>query len=290
MNIITVNRLRSLTTSPVPFIFNTAGATGRYGPTIGQAATAYASETWYPSQYSISNGIQSLTVSQGGDYEIMAVGAYGGEVIYSGPYSGGYGSIMVGTFTLTEGDIINMVVGQKGSNGANISYGGSGGGGGGSYVYKGSTVILVAGGGGGANYYSGNWDLGVDGYITTTGTYTGTATNGGSFNGTGGCGGGGTLGNGGNSGYGTPGLSYSNGSAGGASYSGASTGGLGGFGGGGGCGFSGGGGAGGYSGGNGGGNGASDPAGGGGSYNSGTNQTNTVNTIKEHGYIIITKV
>lgn len=269
----------------------TAGAIGRFGPSSGQVATAYASESWYPDQYSITNGIQSITIATTGNYEIMAVGAYGGEVIYSiYGTNGGYGAIMIGEFSLTQGDIINVVVGQKGSNGDNNQYGGSGGGGGATYVYKGSTVILVAGGGGGANYYSGAIDLGDNAYTTTTGIYTGTVTGGGSIDGTGGCGGGGTIGNGGDSTYGTPGLSYSNGSAGGASYTSAVSGGLGGFGGGGGAGFSGGGGAGGYSGGDGGGNAAADPAGGGGSYNSGTNQSNTINTIKEDGYIIITKV
>ena len=114
-----------------------------------------------------------------GRYRIEAVGAAGGYNTYdnSAQYRG-RGARMVGAFNLTEGEIIQILVGQEGGirknvlitasneavaagesgngsgsgggSGSESGYGGGGGGGGGTFVVRGSnTSLIVAGGGGG---------------------------------------------------------------------------------------------------------------------------------------------
>ena len=92
----------------------------------------------------VYNGIQFWTVPYTGTYEITAVGAAGGQDNFGGP--GGRGAYMRGEFYLKKGEVIKILVGQKGVSTTII-----GGGGGGTFVATSSnTLVIAAGGGGGA--------------------------------------------------------------------------------------------------------------------------------------------
>ena len=290
--------------------FTNCGATGKTGPTLANCKSSY--DTSWEDDTDFFNvqtqGIQEWTVPSTGTYTIEAYGAQGGN-------TGGEGARMKGTFSLTIGHILKIVVGQIGVTQSNNN----GGGGGGSFVWNSSssnTLFIAAAGGGGR---AGNSNSSTGGVGSSTATTTNSAN--GSGNGSGG-----SSGAGGSGGVKNQNVSYtaagsggagwsSNGSAGeSATYTG--TGGIsplnggtggtainisgnvtphGGFGGGGsGGGMSGsGGGGGGYNGG-GGGNGWNGStwgsAGGGGSYNSGSNTDNSSGVRESHGQIIITLI
>lgn len=244
--------------------FTNAGATGRTGPTLSTVRnhSSYASVSWAQNNSYLSmtsdNGIQLWTVPVTGTYRIRAVGAGGG--------GGGSGRDIQLTTTLIKGEVIRILVGQKG-----IITDVNGGGGGGTFVVRGiQTPIIVAGGGGGrgASGVSGmmNATLSINGNPSSSSVTKGGTNGSGGENGSDG-GGGGMFGDG-----------YGGGSAGGSADGGFAfiNGGLGGrgtvgtivhggFGGGGGANdWDGGGGGGGYSGGGGGIGGASSYGGGGG--------------------------
>ena len=134
--------------------FTSLGASGKDGPTsLGNHYTGQD----HDGQVTLSSGIQQWTVPYTGGYRIEAVGAAGGYNTYnkSAQYRG-RGARMVGTFNLTEGEIIQILVGQEGGIGKNVSSSTSsgavvaGGGGGGAFVVRGrNTSLIVAGGGGG---------------------------------------------------------------------------------------------------------------------------------------------
>ena len=95
--------------------------------------------------------MQTWVVPATGSYIIAAAGAEGNH----SSFGGGDGAYVSGTFALTSGEVIHIVVGQMGGteNGHTSS---SGGGGGGGFVYKSDlTLLLAAGGGGGHLGYSG---------------------------------------------------------------------------------------------------------------------------------------
>jgi hypothetical protein len=258
-----------------------------------------------PLAFGYTGSMQTFTVPAGvSSISISAYGASGGNETYGNTYTGGKGAYVSGTFSVTPGQVLNILVGGAGESQA------VGGGGGGTFVaLSNNTPLLVAGGGGGASTDAN----GVDASISQSGTNDsgGNATGGANGNGGGVCsvnfndggGGGGFYTDGsdatdgiGNGGFG--GKSFVNGGAGGldgkldnACFADA----KGGFGGGGGttCYTVGGGGGGGYSGGAGGAhidcsgvirNGG----GGGGSYNAGTNQTNTAGTNTGDGMVSLT--
>lgn len=241
---------------------------------------------------------------------IEVVGASGGNAgnTSGGVSTGGKGARMIGTFNVTPGSTLKVLVGQKGEDRTYYI----GGGGGGSFVWVdgASDPLIIAGGGGGAGGQNGglnSYHNGIDALTTQNGT-----------NGNGATSGAGTSGNGGvtPSGYSEFGAGgcgwYSNGAQGqacgnagggvrplaggqGGLYAGnVSTVGSGGFGGGGGgqgaCNAAGGGGGGGYSGGGGGVSAIGPFSGGGGagSFNSGTSQSNTAGYNTGNGYVIIT--
>lgn len=125
------------------YIFTNCTATGRLGPSQSQANTAYSS-TNLAGKVTVTGGIQYWVVPASGTYTITARGAKGGGA------SGGKGAHMQGSFALSLGDTLGILVGQMGqslSSDVNIS------GGGGSYVIKksASNAILVIAGGGGAS-------------------------------------------------------------------------------------------------------------------------------------------
>lgn len=213
--------------------------------------------------------VQTYMVTRSGLYLLRAAGAQGGNVV--GGAAGGAGAMVSGRLSLTNGTILNIVVGGQGGIGE--LHRAAGGGGGGSFIFRDlATPLAVAGGGGGASAgafphdsrkvggnglagTSGGTSLssnplvsgigGADGAGGAYGFYAAGGGGGGGFSGAGQDGFyGGGGGNGGNGGFG-------GGRGGGAEY-GWEAGGSGGFGGGGGGGISYGGGGGGFSGGGGG--------------------------------------
>ncbi len=302
--------------------FTNAGAEGRTGPLLGDCVAEYTGggATWAsdPAFFNMTTqGIQLWTVPLTADYEFEVAGAQGGYHAYTvDPEDGGLGAVMIGTFALTEGQIIAIVIGQEGdpsqTGGGGAEDNAAPGGGGGSFVWDtgDATLPLVAAGGGGAGASPGAYGpkdaTTAEGGNNTQGLSNGGLDGNGGRANTGGCSwwagagtGWNTNGTGGNKGtlydY-TPG---SNGAEGGRRplegalggirwNDGSDEGGDGGFGGGGGGGSDNmnGGGGGGYSGG-GGGRGCEISPGGGGSYNAGTDQTNDVANTG-HGYVTIT--
>ena len=94
------------------------------------------------------SGIQRWIVPYTGDYKIEAVGATGGYDIRSNSRRyRGRGARMIGTFRLSKGETIQILVGQEGGTNRN---GETSGGGGGTFVVRASnTPMIIAGGGGG---------------------------------------------------------------------------------------------------------------------------------------------
>ena len=299
--------------------FTPCGTTGINGPTQAACRGAYTT-TWDESDlnFTVLGGIQYWVAPNSGRFRIEAAGAKGGN---GNSGTGGAGARLIGEFSLTDGEVIRILVGQSGGNHPTTAGGGNatGGGGGGTFVVRSpfntvASLLIAAGGGGGSGSSSGGGagqtsssgqaglgagsgaggTNGGGGGGATGGTAGTASTPGGngascSF----GSGGGGFFTDGGaNCGGGAPvirGRSFLNGGTGGPadSVNSGSTNTFGGFGGGAGSGHRAPGG-GGYSGG--GGDGGSSGGGGGGSYNSGINQTNTAGANSGDGYVTITSL
>jgi hypothetical protein len=278
--------------------FTPCGATGPTGPSLANCISAYSSSSFEDnvSYFNVSSGIQIWTVPVTGSYTITAAGAKGGRGNLG---ISGTGARITGTFSLTEGTKLKIIVGQSGTD--SPSY--NGGGGGGTFVQNNSDVtttgiFVIAGGGGGGGYYANGTNANA---VTTNASQPGwhganntslnnpaSSVNGGSNYYASGGGGGGFSGNGGSTSApcGDGGIGGSSFSSGGTGASGSMAGGFGGGGSGEFCNWTGGGGGGGYSGGSGGyyyGSG-----GGGGSYNSGTSQTNLAASNNATGFVTIT--
>lgn len=279
--------------------FTNCTQTGRYGPDQAQCNITYTGTT-LEGEVTVSGGIQAWTVPSTGTYIIEAWGARGGEKMDSYTATGGNGALMSGEFTLTEGEVLYILVGQKGGNPNGYNTSGGCGGGGGTFVYydaNDSYPLIAAAGGGGCGAANENRAHGLSGLTTTSGgTEDGTAGTGGNGGSTGlasynSGGGAGWLSNGQNSSY-SPvaggGQAPRNGGDGGnggrSSYSA-----IGGFGGGGGT-NDGGGGGGGFSGGGAGSYSPIKAGGGGGSYNAGINQNNVAGYNPDHGRVFIDKL
>ena len=132
--------------------FSTGGATAFNGPTIAQARSGVGNPSWASTYLNMTTrGIQIWTVPKDATYRFTVAGARGGR---SGSSSGrgGYGAILRADVALTQGQVLNLVVGQEGTRGPG---GRGGGGGGGSFVYSGNVrgngLIIAAGGGGGSD-------------------------------------------------------------------------------------------------------------------------------------------
>ena len=240
--------------------FTNASATGRNGPILTQIQSAYSVQPWASNTAflnMITQGVQLWTVPTTGVYSFTLAGAIAGGTT-------GLGRIISGSYTLSKGTILAIIVGQRGTSGNGVY---NVGGGGGTFVFIQSTnqLLFAAGGGGGGNPYVSS--AGLDGNFGTaggngTGTSAGTGgTNGGPGSGAS-SGNNGSGGNGGtDDGVGGGGGGTGNASAvyiGGFNSSSSTNGGVGGFGGAGGSAAggsaaAGGGGGGGYSGGGGGG-------------------------------------
>ena len=295
------------------FTFTNANTSGNIGPNLSTLLSNYdtATYTWLSnsSYFTASNGIQTWTVPTTGTYRVTAKGAQGA------PYTataGGVGAVIQGDFSLTQGEKINILVGQTARPPAARS-GRNGSGGGGTFVVKSNVstpstadILVIAGGGGGcgtAFLANANASITANGRNSTGGIYIG-------LGGTGGNGGGQSVGataNGAGGGFIGNGAANTSELYGGRAYRFGGNGGIrnatyspegGGFGGGGAPGNGDNnrmGGGGGYSGG-----GASDAVGntatstlaggGGGSYNNGTSQTNSTDGSGNfgNGSVIVT--
>ncbi|GAB5387489.1 MAG: hypothetical protein Alpg2KO_04570 [Alphaproteobacteria bacterium] len=129
---------------PGSFAFTTCGLDYRLGPEQADCDTAYQGGT-LEGQVTVSAGYQTFTIPAAGTWVIRAVGAQGGDG-QTTSVLGGRGAMVEGEFTLALGDVLRLVVGQRGMNGGDAG----GGGGGGSYVaLSDNTPLVVAGGGGG---------------------------------------------------------------------------------------------------------------------------------------------
>ena len=134
-----------LTYSGFNATFTSLGASGKDGPT--SLGSHYTGQD-HDGQVTLSSGIQQWTVPYTGQYRIEAVGAAGGyDNNQNSAQYRGRGARMVGTFNLSQGEIIQILVGQEGGIRKN---GKSSGGGGGTFVVRESNIpLIVAGGGGG---------------------------------------------------------------------------------------------------------------------------------------------
>ena len=133
--------------------FTNCGATGRTGPTLANCKSSY--DTVWEGDTDFFNvqtqGIQEWTVPSTGTYRIEAYGAEGGNG--SGSSTGGLGARMRGDFSLTNGEVIKIMVGQQGGGDGN-SVGGGGG----------ASCSCSTGGGGGGGGYSGGGGGGPQNY------------------------------------------------------------------------------------------------------------------------------
>ncbi|HEX2901448.1 MAG TPA: hypothetical protein VHS96_17165 [Bacteroidia bacterium] len=104
--------------------------------------------------FSYNGALQVFTVPPCVDSIVIECwGAQGGEVTGQSPFpQGGLGARMRGKFPVTPGQVLNVVVGARGSSDPSSS-----GGGGGSGVGLGNTPWIVAGGGGGHDFQDPNY-------------------------------------------------------------------------------------------------------------------------------------
>jgi len=145
-------------------VFTNLGASGRYGPTT--LGSHYIGQ-YHDGQVTLSSGIQLWTVPYTGDYLVEAVGAAGGYDTWtnSAQYRG-RGARMIGTFSLSKGEIIKILIGQEG--GIN-SVSTTAGGGGGTFVVRVSNTALIIAGGGGGVESPRSTHAGCDASASTTG-------------------------------------------------------------------------------------------------------------------------
>ena len=168
------------------FTFGTGGLTGRTGPTLSDLLSDYDTATYswltntgYFDVDSSARGVQMWTVPASGTYRITVAGASGGYSYDTGRTNRvGRGAIVRADFDLSGGDVLRIVVGQKGRpvstsnpDGPGTGYAYNSGGGGGSFVFytlSDAEPLIVAGGGGGGSY-SGNSGYAPDAASNITG-------------------------------------------------------------------------------------------------------------------------
>jgi len=130
------------------FTFTTLGSFGQFGPASNRT---YANYPWASDTFSIQNGIQQWIVPETGTYKVTAAGAT----------STLPGDVVTANLSLTQGQVVSILVGQMPTSLSHPSTI-TAGGGGGTYVMSGTTPLLTAIGGTsgsgtlvpGANIYS----------------------------------------------------------------------------------------------------------------------------------------
>jgi len=152
-----VSFLATVAYAQIPLNFTNAAATGKDGPTQSQVNTAYDNTTLDDAVTINTQGIQEWTVPATATYTIEAYGAQGGRSYLYGTstwYDGGKGAKMVADFSLTQGDVLKILVGQQGVEWTSGQRGAGGGGGSFVVLSSGTTLLMAAGGGGGAGDYA----------------------------------------------------------------------------------------------------------------------------------------
>mgnify|MGYP000220795266 CR=1 FL=1 len=132
----------SLCFSNVDVQFTVCGSSGNLGPAQADCDAEYTG-TELEGSVVVEAGIQAWTVPYTATYRIEVWGAQAGD---HNNGVGGSGARVRGDFELTQGDVLRILVGQRGSDGTSYDVGG----GGGSFVVTDDdTPLIVAGGGGG---------------------------------------------------------------------------------------------------------------------------------------------
>ena len=166
-----------MTFSDHQFVFTTLGARGETGPSD---LSEYAG-TSLEGKVTLNNGIQIWTVPVTGAYVIEASGGSGGngtdgngKQSYPLPWTlGGLGAKIIGSFKLSRGTQLKILVGQEGSA-SSIFTDRPGGGGGGTFVTLSNNIpLIIAGGGGGGGAAKGQITDGDPGQATGDGTQCG---------------------------------------------------------------------------------------------------------------------
>ncbi|HDX9712862.1 glycine-rich protein [Bacillus cereus] len=132
------------------YSFTTAGAYGNRGPTQDQIEAAYKG-TNLEGKVSSSNGVQYWTVPLTGMYDIEAGGGRGGTNPGTTTPMGGFGARIKGSFHLNAGQVLRIIVGQKGTDGGTGAFAAGGGGASVVSIKDADSPMIVAGGGGGAS-------------------------------------------------------------------------------------------------------------------------------------------
>ncbi len=137
--------------------FTNCGAVGKNGPTQVQVNATYTGANTLTGAVTVATqGIQQWVVPTTALYRIIIAGGAGGTGAFS---AGGGGRIISTDVSLTAGQVINVVVGQKGQQSSATGAYNGGSGGGGSFVYTGAIGgggLIVAAAGGGGGLASGN--------------------------------------------------------------------------------------------------------------------------------------
>lgn len=144
-----------------PFNFTTCSRTGPTGPSQSLCNTAYASSS-LSGLVTVSGGIQSWTVPTTGIYTVNLAGAVGGSET-TPVCSPGRGAVLTTQLSLTQGTVIQILVGQAG---VPVTY--DAGGGGATYIAQGGAALAVAGGGGGSGCNGGHPGLDASTNLTLT--------------------------------------------------------------------------------------------------------------------------
>jgi len=183
--------------------FTTAGSTGRFGPGLSSLRSEYSFTSWADNNEFFTQGedtgFQRFTIPSEGTYELTAQGGSGGRQEWAIRRGTGVnrprGAEITANFNFSQGEKIQIIVGQKGlDNKSQYDNSGEGedagpGGGGGTFVFydkDDSQPILAAGGGAGGtrrNYSQANANFsGPDGFRSETDNNGGSNRNGGRRN------------------------------------------------------------------------------------------------------------
>ena len=127
------------------------------GASLAALITAAAPAAAETIAINYTGAIVDVPIVAAGEYKVTAFGAQGG----SSHGSGGLGAEVIGYFTFSAGQRLQIAVGGKGADG--WSDGAGGGGGGGTFVIDPSTnqPLVIAGGGGGGGTHVGGGDAGA---------------------------------------------------------------------------------------------------------------------------------
>ena len=153
-----VHKPHSTASSTGTVTFTNCGATGKNGPTQSQVNSTYTSgNSLYNAVTINTQGIQEWTVPTSDSFTITVRGASGNRHSTSTTKKFGTGAKMIGTFSLSAGEVLSILVGQMGSSNSNGEWVGCGGGGGTFVVKKSDNTALIVASGGSGGDGSGNY-------------------------------------------------------------------------------------------------------------------------------------